>query len=97
MNITPIIKSILEITLPFIYSLIQSKFVPAIKRKGYEKLDDYADKIIEDLAQNASKIKKETNETKRLAYCEGTQLGIEMLRALADKFNKAADEISKEL
>ncbi len=89
------IKFILTITVPFIKELIQSKVVPTLKRKGYEKLSNKADDIIEDLAQNASKIAKEENELKKEAYLEGTKLGIDTLRAVAEKLNKAADEIEK--
>lgn len=97
MNITPILKSILEMTLPFIAKLIQSKVVPMLKRKCYENLDQRADRLIEDLAQNAAKIAEEENELKKLAYIEGTQLGVDTLRALAEKFKKAADEIEKSI
>lgn len=89
------IKFILTITVPFIKELIKSKVVPTLKRKGYEKLSNKADDIIEDLAQNASKIAKEENELKKEAYLEGTKLGIDTLRAVAEKLNKAADEIEK--
>lgn len=89
------IKFILTITVPFIKELIQSKVVPTLKRKGYEKLSNKADYIIKDLAQNASKIAKEENELKKEAYLEGTKLGIDTLRAVAEKLNKAADEIEK--
>ena len=97
MNIAPLLQAILNITLPFIQQLIQSKFVPMLKRKCYENLDERADRLIADLAQNAAKIAKEENETKKLAFYEGTKLGVDMLRAMALKFNKAADEIEKAL
>lgn len=89
------LKLILEMTLPYIQNLIKSKVIPALKRKAYESLDSKADKLITDLAQNASKISCEENELKRQAYIEGTKLGMETLRALAEKLNKAADEIEK--
>lgn len=91
------IKIILTITIPYIKKLIQSKVVPIIKRKAYEAVNDKVDKLINDLAQNASKIKLETNDTKKLAYIEGTKLGVETLRAVADKLNQASDEIEKAL
>lgn len=94
-DLVEVLKFIFAITLPYIKELIQSKVVPAIKRKAYQRLDDRADKLIEDLAQNASKIKDEENELKRDAYIEGTKLGIETVRAIAEKLNKAADEIEK--
>ena len=97
MNFTEIIKTIFMITLPFIQKLIESKVVPTLKRKTYEKVDTKVDILIEDLAQNASKISAEENEVKRLAYIEGTKLGVDTLRAIAEKLTKAADEIAKVL
>ena len=96
-NLVEIIKAVLTITLPIIKNLIESNVVPTLKRKGYEALDKKADKIIEDLAQNAAKIAKEENEIKKLAYIEGSQLGVDMLKKLAEKLNKAATEIEKVL
>ena len=95
MELAEIIKTILVLTLPYIKQLIESKVVPMLKRKAYEKVDLKVDNLIKDLAQNASKISSETNEIKRAAYIEGTQLGIATVRAVAQKLNKAADEIEK--
>lgn len=97
MDLKEAIKIILAMTIPFIKDLVLSKVVPALKRKAYAKVDAKVNDLIEDLAQNASKIAKEENEVKRLAYIEGTKLGIETIRAIADKLNKAADEIEKVL
>lgn len=91
------IKIILTITIPYIKKLIQSKVVPIIKRKAYEAVNDKIDKLINDLAQNASKIAGEKDEFKKIAYIEGTKLGIDTIRAIADKLNQAADEIGKAL
>lgn len=96
-DLLELLKFIFQITVPFIKELIESKVVPTVKRKMYERLDVRADKVISDLAQNASKIKDEEDELKKEAYMEGTKLGIEMLRALAEKLNKAANEIEKVL
>lgn len=94
-NLVEIIKMVLAVTIPQIQKLIESKLVPMLKRKAYEKVDEKVDKLITDLAQNASKIANEGNEFKKSAYIQGTQLGIETLRAIANKLNKAADEIEK--
>ena len=96
-NLTEIIGVILTITLPLIQKLIESKVVPYLKRKAYEKVDDKVNNLIKDLAQNAGKIADETNEIKKLAYCQGTKLGVDTLRAIAEKLNRAADEIEKVL
>lgn len=89
------IKTILIFTLPYLKQLIESKVIPALKRKKYEKVDVKIDNLISDLAQNAGKIQDEENVIKKEAYLEGTKLGISMLRAIAEKLNKAADEIEK--
>lgn len=91
------LKTILQLAVPYILELIKSKVVPALKRKAYEKLDDKANKIISDLVQNASKINKETDEAKKSAYIEGTKLGLETIKAIAEKLNQAAAEIEKVL
>lgn len=95
MGLEEIIATLLAITFPFIKNLIESKIVPAVKRRAYQKVDGKVDSLIEDLAQNASKIATETNETKKFAYVTGTKLGIDTIRAIAEKLNKAADEIEK--
>lgn len=97
MNLMDIIKTILTLTLPFIKELIESKFVPTLKRRAYEKVDGKVDKLIDDLAQNASKIANEKDDLKRFGYVQGTKLGIDTIRAIANKLNKAADEIEKVL
>ena len=91
-----VIAKILPLTIPYIQDLILSKFVPILKRKGYELLDKKANKIIEDLVQNAEKI-KDAEGIKKEAYIEGTRLGVATLRAIAEKLNKASDEIEKVL
>lgn len=96
-DLIKIIKPLLLLTIPLIENLIESKVVPTLKRKAYEALDRKADKLIVDLAQNASKIADEENEIKKLAYKEGTKLGVDTIKALAEKLNKAAEEIEKAL
>lgn len=87
------LKAVLELVIPYIKQLIKSQVVPKLKRKAYEKLNSRADALIEDLAQNAAKIADEPEITKQEAYIEGTKLGLETLRAIAEKLNKAADTI----
>lgn len=89
------LKTILALTLPFIQNLVQSTIVPVVKRKAYQTFDDEANRVIEDLAENAGKIKDEENSVKKSAYIDGTKLGVETLRAVAEKLNKAADEIER--
>ena len=88
---------ILGLTMPFLAELFKSYAVPAIKRRAYQVLDRRADSLIEDLAQNASKIKNEEDDTKRLAYIEGTKLGLDTIKALGEKLIKAAEVINEAL
>lgn len=97
MDLKQLLTIILQITLPYIKQLIESDIIPFLKRKAYERVDKKVDNLIKDLAQNASKIKDEKDETKKFAYIEGTKLGIETLRAIAEKLDSAADEIEKVL
>lgn len=97
MDYKDLIKPIYGMAIQVIFNLICSKVVPAIKRKAYEQLNEKADDLIFDLAQNAGKIKNESDELKKLAYIEGTKLGVETLRAIATKLNQASDEIEKVL
>jgi hypothetical protein len=97
MDLKQLLTVILQITLPYIKQLIESEIIPFLKRKAYERVDKKVDNLIKDLAQNASKIKDETDEAKKFAYIEGTKLGIETLRAIAEKLDTAADEIEKVL
>jgi len=95
MNLIEFIKNLIVISIPCIEALIKSKVVPYLKRRMYQRVDYRVNKLISDLAQNASKINNEENEIKRAAYIEGTKLGIETIRAIADKLEQAADEIEK--
>lgn len=90
------LAGILALVLPYIVEMVKSHIIPKIKRLAYEKLNDKVDKLIIDLAQNASKI-KDAEGAKKEAYIEGTKLGIETLRAISEKLAKAADEIEKAL
>lgn len=91
------LKIILTLAIPAIKNLIESQVVPRLKRLAYEKIDAKVDNLIKDLAQNASKIKDEDNEVKKFAYIEGCELGIDAIRKIAEKLNKAADAVEKEI
>ena len=45
------IVKILELALPYLKDLIESKVVPVLKRKAYERLNDFASDSIEDLTE----------------------------------------------
>ena len=91
------LKFILTLAIPAIKQLIESQVVPRLKRLAYEKVDAKVDDLIHDLAQNASKIALEDNEVKKVAYTEGTELGLEAIRAIADKLYQAANTIENEI
>lgn len=88
-----ILQKLFTLVTPFITSLIQSKVVPKIKRKMYEKVNNRIDTLITDLAQNASKAIETDNKIKKATYIEGTKLGVDTIRIIAEKLNKAAIEI----
>lgn len=88
-----VLKKILLLAIPFIKELIESKVVPALKRKTYERLDDFTNDRIEDLAHLVDKIKTEENETKRTAHLEGFRLGVKTLRTIGKKLIQACDEL----
>lgn len=48
MDLLNALRFIFALTTPYIKDLIESKVVPVFKRKAYEKLDEEADKLIED-------------------------------------------------
>ena len=97
MNILTIVKQLLILTTPFIKKLIESKVVPAIKRRLYEKVDVKINNLIEDLAQNVSKIATEKDELKKLAYIEGSRLGMDTLKAMGEKLIQVANQIDASL
>ena len=91
----PKILELLTLVLPFIEKLIESTVVPAIKRKAYQRLDEFTNDRIEDLANLVEKINKEENAIKKQAHLEGLKLGVATLEAVAEKLNAAAIEFKK--
>ena len=87
------IKFILPMTLPFIQKLIESKVVPILKRKTYERFDDFSNDMIEKLVHLKEKAENESDGIKKEAHLEGLNLGADTLRAIGAKLIKAADEI----
>ena len=91
----PKILELLTLVLPFIEKLIESTVVPTIKRKAYQRLDEFTNDRIEDLANLVEKINKEENPIKKQAHLEGLKLGIATLEAVAEKLQKSAEEFKK--
>ncbi len=96
-NLIRILKEILAISTPAIQNLIESSIVPILKRKTYERLDDFVNDRIEDLSELFTKIKNTENEAKRKAHIEGFKLGLETLEAIGNKLIKAAKTLKEEL
>lgn len=90
-----VLKNLLMLVIPFIKSLIESKVVPTLKRKAYERLDDFTNDRIEDLGTLVDKIKATDNETKKQAHLEGLRLGTSTLKAIAEKLTVACAEFEK--
>ena len=80
---------------PFIAKLIESKVVPLLKRKAYERLHGFAEDVATDLVNLKTKSTNETNPVKKLAYDEGLKLGSETLRAVGNMLIQASDELDK--
>ena len=95
MKMKDLLKNIMLFVLPYIQELIASKVVPALKRKGYERLNDLVNDRLEDLANLVDKIKAETNEVKREAHLEGFRLGIKTLRAISKTITDACNKLEE--
>lgn len=83
--------------LPYIKEFIESKVVPALVRKTYQKFDDYSNKMIEKLTDLVEKIKSTDDEKKRIRHLEGFELGISTLKVIAEKLNQACDVLINEV
>lgn len=97
MNFKALLSELLAFALPYLKKLIESKIVPALKRKAYERLDDFASDRIEDLSELLEKIKKTDNEEKKKRHLEGFKLGVEALTAIGEKLQKAGELLAKEI
>lgn len=97
MNFKKLLSELLAFALPYLKKLIESKIVPALKRKAYQRLDDFANDRIEDLSELLEKIKKTDNEEKKKRHLEGFRLGVEALIAIGEKLQKAGELLAKEI
>lgn len=92
-----VLKNLLLLAIPFIKDLIESKVVPRLKRKAYERLDDFTNDRIEDLGLLVDKINATDDEVKKQAHLEGLRLGVATLKAIAEKLAVACAEFEKVL
>lgn len=92
-----ILANLLIIAIPFIKKLIESKVVPIIKRKAYERLDDFSNDRIEDLTELLAKIKNSDDDVKKEAHLEGFKLGVDTLGAIGEKLVKASSTLKAEV
>ena len=92
-----VLKNLLLLATPFIKDLIESKVVPKLKRKAYERLDDFTNDRIEDLGLLVDKINATDDEVKKQAHLEGLRLGVATLKAIAKKLAVACAEFEKVL
>lgn len=90
-----VLKNLLLFAIPFIKELIESKVVPTLKRKAYERLDDFTNDRIEDLAVLVDKINATNDPIKKKAHIEGLKLGVATLKAIAEKITLACVEFDK--
>ena len=90
-----ILKNILLLAIPYIKKLIDSKVVPILKRKAYERFDDLSNDMIEKLVKLKEKAEEETDGIKKEAHLEGLELGADVLNAIGEKLIKASEELKK--
>ncbi len=91
------IVKILELALPYLKDLIESKVVPVLKRKAYERLNDFASDSIEDLTELYEKILNTEDEMKKKAHLEGFKLGVEAIGAIGSKLVEASEVLKSQL
>ena len=96
-KVLEILKAILTMALPHIKELVESKVVPVLKRKAYERLDDCASDRIEDLTGLYEKILKTENSAKKEAHLEGFKLGVEAICAIGKKLVDAGEVLKGQL
>ncbi len=97
MDLISTLNSILKYSLPFISNLIESKVVPVIKRKAYQKLDSFVDLKIQDLVSLLQKIEDTDDLIKRKAHIEGFILGVEALNAIGQKLLDASNTLKTQI
>lgn len=97
MDFKKLIQPLLAMVLPLIKEFIESKVVPALIRKTYQKFDDYSNKMIEKLTDLVEKIKNTEDEKKRKRHLDGFELGLKTLRVIADKLTQACNILDKEV
>lgn len=88
-----ILKELIVMAVPGIKALIASKVVPAIKRKAYERFDDFANDSILSLAKLKEKAEKTEDPVKKAAHLEGLKLGAATIKAIGKKLVKGADKL----
>lgn len=89
------LENLLIVAVPCLKNLIESKVVPAVKRRAYERFDNFTNDRIEDLIALAEKIKTTDNAVKKQAHLEGFKLGLTTLRTIGKKLVQACDELEK--
>lgn len=88
-----ILKELFPFALSAIKGLIESKVVPAAKRRLYERFDDIVNDKIEDLVELKEKAEITEDSVKKSAHLEGLKLGSAAIRAIGNKLIKAADAL----
>lgn len=97
MNFKEAVKLILTMVVPYLKEFIESKIIPVIVRKSYERFDDLSNDMIERLVHLLDKINNTENDKKREAHLFGFNLGIKTLKKVADKLTEACAVLEKEL
>lgn len=82
---------------PILKVLLEEQVIPRLKRRAYELFDNFADDRIEDLTELVDKIKNTNDSEKRKRHLKGFSLGIQTIRAIAEKLLEACDVLEKEV
>lgn len=96
-KIKEIIAALLTITMPYIKELIESKVVPAIRRKGFEAFDKKGNQLIQKTLERLEEAKNLNDTNKRNLILGGIKLEIATLRAMGAKLIDVANALEKGL
>lgn len=97
MKFKTVILELFTAVVPLLKEFIKSSVIPKMVRKTYERFDEYANDMIENLSELVEKIKDTQDEEKKKNHLEGLSLGLKAFRAIAKKLNEACDIIEKEI
>lgn len=97
MGVVDKLKFILTIASPFLGNIMEEKVIPNAIKAGYAILDNFIDNRIEALVELLEKATQTMSPEKREKHLKGFTLGLDFLKAVAEKLTEACNVLSKEL